>query len=411
MTMMHGAGKRGEMREKRWVNRGDGGLPALFLVAACGAYGAIIVSILPSLVGAWVSDHGLTEQLAGEVAAANVLGATLGLALALFLVSRWPLPHIARLGLGLAMTGDMLSIWADSFLVLCLLRALSGLGVGLLTGAVTNWIGRNEHAARGFGMYTMLQFIVAAGYIALIPVLVPFLGGASVYLCLLALGFLSLLLVPLLNLNGGSEPLRAMSVAVTGDKAQEDRPFMKLLSLLAFGLFCVAAVGLWSYMLRFGTILGIESERVTQILAFSALCGIPGTILVVALGARYGRTWPLMLALLVYTVPAILFGVAEVSVAIFIGGLVVQNIAWAVVAPYFQAVQAALDRTGRLAVWGVLVVSLGAGIGPALTGFLIEGSSYAFAFAAAIGVLVLAALTSLAPAIAGDRDEAVRSKV
>src|SRR5690606_7022483 len=117
MTMMHGAGKRGEMREKRWVNRGDGGLPALFLVAACGAYGAIIVSILPSLVGAWVSDRGWTEQLAGEVAAANVLGATLGLALALFLVSRWPLPHIARLGLGLAMTGDVLSIWADSFLV------------------------------------------------------------------------------------------------------------------------------------------------------------------------------------------------------------------------------------------------------------------------------------------------------
>ncbi|MBX3503912.1 MAG: hypothetical protein KF895_00430 [Parvibaculum sp.] len=388
-----------------WWGRFDGaGLPALFLVALCGAYGAIIVSILPSLVGAWISDAGLSEQAAGEVAAANVLGATVGLVAALVLVSRWPLPRIAQLGLVFAMAGDALSIRADGFIELCVLRALAGLGVGLLTGAIANWIGRHDQAARGFGMYTMLQFVLAAGYIAAVPALAVHAAGASVYLCLLVLALLSFLLVPLLNLNGGDVPLSKAPPDLRA-AAVESRPLLKLLAVLSFGLFSVAAVGLWSYMLRFGELLGIEAGEVAHILALSALCGIPGTILVVALGERFGRTKPLMLALAVYTVPVIVFGLSQVTAAIFIGAVVVQSIAWAVVAPYFQAVQAALDRSGRLAVWGVIVVSVGAGLGPALVGFLIDGESYTVAFAVALGVLALAALAGVIPSLAADRKE------
>lgn len=392
------------MAQGWWSGLDRAGLPALFLVALCGAYGAIIVSILPSLVGAWISDAGLSEQAAGEVAAANVLGATLGLGAALFLVSRWPLPRIGQLGLLLAMTGDALSIWADGFIELCILRGLSGLGVGLLTGAIANWIGRHDQAARGFGMYTMLQFVLAAGYIAAVPALAAYAEGASVYLCLLVLALISFLLVPLLNLNGGDVPLREASQALR-DTASESGPILKLLAVLAFGFFSVAAVGLWSYMLRYGELIGIEAGEVAHILALSALCGIPGTILVVVLGARFGRTGPLMLALAVYTAPVIVFGLSEVTASIFIGAMVVQSIAWAVVAPYFQAVQAALDRSGRLAVWGVIVVSVGAGLGPALVGFLIDGDSYVIAFAVALGVLVLAALAGVIPALAADRKE------
>ncbi|MDX5366327.1 MAG: hypothetical protein LPK90_07990 [Alphaproteobacteria bacterium] len=380
------------------------GLTALFLVAICGAYGAIIVSILPSLVGSWVSDVGLTEQAAGEVAAANVFGATLGLAAALFLVSSWPLPRIARLGLLLAMTGDALSIWAGGFAELSILRAVAGLGVGLFTGAIINWIGRHEQAARGFGMYTMLQFVLAAGYIAAVPAVSLYTGGASIYICLLALAALSFLLAPLLALNGGNVPLVQMPSDVK-DAAARSGPLLKFLSVLAFGLFSIAAVGLWSYMLRYGEILGIEPGEVANILALSALCGIPGTILVVVLGARFGRTKPLLFALAVYTVPVIVFDLAEVTAAIFIGAMVVQSIAWAVVAPYFQAVQAALDRSGRLAVWGVIVVSVGAGLGPALAGFLIDGESYAIVFAGATATLGLAVLAGIAPSLAADREE------
>lgn len=394
----------GGMARGWWGRLYGTGLPALFLVAVCGAYGAIIVSILPSLVGSWVSDAGLTEQAAGEVAAANVFGATLGLAAALFLVSRWPLPRIARLGLLLAILGDALSVWAGGFAELVVLRAIAGLGVGLFTGAVINWIGRHEQAARGFGMYTMLQFVLAAGYIAAVPALSPYMGGASIYVCLLGLAVLSFMLVPLLALNGGNVPLAQVPSDLKETGARSG-PMLKFLAVFAFGLFSIAAVGLWSYMLRYGELLGIEPGEVANILALSALCGIPGTILVVVLGARIGRTKPLLFALAAYAAPVIVFGLADVTAAIFIGAMVVQSIAWAVVAPYFQAVQASLDRSGRLAVWGVIVVSVGAALGPALTGFLIDGESYAIVFAGAAAILALAVLAGFAPSLAADREE------
>ncbi|ABS61787.1 major facilitator superfamily MFS_1 [Parvibaculum lavamentivorans DS-1] len=381
----------------------------LFLIAACGTYGAVIASVLPSLVGTWIADVGLTERMAGEVATINVLAATLGLCLALFLVSRWSLPRIARLGLLLAISGDLLSILASDMLQLSFLRAVQGVGVGLLVGATTNWIGRHEYAARGFGMYIMLQFILAAVLIAAIPALMPYLGAASVYVTLLALAAVSLILYPLLGLNGGAVPLRpaaAEEPEESGAAADTDYPaLLKFLSVLAFGLFNIAAIGLWSYMLRYGEVVGLSSAAAAQTLAISSLCGIPGTILVIALSARYGRFLPLMLALAIYTVPAAVFAVSHVAAAIFVAGLVVQNIAWAVVAPYFQAVQAALDRSGRLAVWGMIVASIGAGLGPAFIGFAIDGTSYGMAFGGAVLALGLAALAGAVPALVTDRRE------
>ena len=401
--------QRGGAAKREWRGFDPQGSVVLFLVAACGAYGAVIASVLPSLVGAWIVDVGLSERLSGEVATVTVLAATLGLCLSLFLVSRWPLPRIALTGILLAIFGDLVSIAASDMLQLSLLRAVQGVGVGLLVGAVTNWIGRHEYAARGFGMYIMLQFVLAAVLIAAIPALLPLLGAASVYAAMLALAVVSLTLYPLLGFNGGSSPLRPAVVEVleeTSAAADTGHPAsLKFLSVLAFGLFNVAAIGLWSYMLRYGEVVGLPADKAAQVLAISSLCGIPGTILVIVLSARYGRFWPLMLALGVYTVPAVFFAASHVAAAAFIAGLVVQNIAWAIVAPYFQAVQAALDRTGRLAVWGMIVASIGAGLGPAFIGFAIDGTSYGLAFWVAVAALVLAALSGAAPARVTDRTE------
>ena len=395
------------VRQGWWRGLDPQGSAVLFLVAACGTYGAIVASALPSLVGAWISDIGLTERMAGEVATVNVLAATLGLCLSLFLVSRWSLPRIARLGLLLGICGDLLSILASDMLQLSALRAVHGLGVGLLVGATTNWIGRHENAARGFGMYIMLQFVLAAVLIAAIPALLPHLGAASVYAALLALAAVSVIFYPLLGLTGGSVPLRPAVAEVleeAGAAAEADHPAtLKFLSVLAFGLFNIAAIGLWSYMLRYGEVVGLSAEGAAQTLALSSLCGIPGTILVIVLSARYGRFWPLMLGLAVYTVPVVVFAASHVAAAVFVTGLAVQSVAWAVVAPYFQAVQAALDRTGRLAVWGMIVASIGAGLGPAFIGFAIDGTSYVVAFGVAILALGLAALAGAAPALVTDR--------
>lgn len=375
----------------------------LFLVALGGSYGLMVASMLPSLVSAWVAHLGLTEKVAGEIATGNVLAATVGLGLSVFLVRRASLPVIARCGLALAVIGDLASIGASGALDLGIYRIVAGLGLGLIAGATTNWFGRHEQAERGFGMYVMLQFILTALLLVAIPLIEPVFGYASVYVALLSLALLTALLHQLLGLNGGSEPLKDIAGAdVATEQAAGHSTFMKLLSIFAFGLFNLAAIGLWSYMLRYGVLVGLSDEGASRALALSSLCGIPGTVLVVALGNRYGRFRPLMIALLLYALPIALFARSNVSAWVFVGGLALQNVAWAVISPYFQAVQAALDRTGRLAVWGLFAASAGAGIGPALLGTAIDGTSYILAFGVALGALVLSALLVVFPALATD---------
>lgn len=376
----------------------------LFLIALAGSYGMLFASMLPALVNTWLVHLKLTEQVAGFIATANILAATVGLALSIVLVSRWPLVRIARAGIAIAAAGDIASIFAASAIELGVLRLLAGFGLGLLAGAMTNWFGRHEHAERGFGISVMLQFVLTALLFALIPVIEPWFGDASIYVALLTLGLAAILLSPLFNLNGGFAPL--VAPVEQADVASDRRSLgLMVLAVLAFALFELAVVGLWSYMLRYAELSGLSSASAARVLALSSLCGIPGTVLVLVFGSRYGRWRPLLVSLALYVLPTLVLALSSASSALLIFGLVLQNIAWAIAVPYFQAVQACLDRSGRLAIWGMLAASVGAGFGPALLGAAIDGGSFAMAFGAAVLMLAVSAMIVARPAIVADRIE------
>lgn len=374
----------------------------LFLIALAGAYGMLFASMLPALVNDWLSYLHLSERVAGLVATANVLAATAGLGLSVFLLTRWSLVRIARIGIAIAIFGDLASIVVRTAWELGLTRIAAGFGLGLLVGAMTNWFGRHEHAERGFGLSIMLQFVLTALLFAAIPLIELQLGYAGVYAAMLCLGVIAALLSPLFNLNGGSAPLSKDS-ARSSLPADEHPLRLKIYSILAFALFELAAIGLWSYMLRYAEVIGMSAVQASNLLALSSLCGIPGTVLVLLLGSRYGRLVPLLVSLMAYTLPALVFALLHTSNSIFVAGLVLQNVAWAVAVPYFQAVQSVLDKTGRLAIWGMLVASVGAGLGPALLGAVIDGDSYVLAFGGAAFLIVISMSFVARPAFIADR--------
>ncbi|HEY4344490.1 MAG TPA: MFS transporter [Parvibaculum sp.] len=374
----------------------------LFFVALAGSYGMLFASMLPALVNNWLFYLHLSERTAGLIATANVLAATAGLGLSIFLLTRWSLVRIAQVGIAAAILGDVGSLVTSGPWELGFTRVIAGLGLGLLVGVTTNWFGRHEQAERGFGMSIMLQFVLTAVLFSAIPLIEPALGHTAVYVAMLSLGAIAACLSPLFNLNGGATPLPKEPPAQLA--AVDEHPLrLKIYSIVAFAIFELAAVGLWSYMLRYAEVIGMSAADASNVLALSSLCGIPGTVLVVLLGSRCGRLAPLILSLVAYTAPTLLFALLHTSNAVFIAGLILQNIAWAVAAPYFQAVQSMLDKSGRLAIWGMLVASVGAGLGPALLGTAIHGTSYVEAFGVAAFALGFSMLIVLRPAFIADR--------
>jgi hypothetical protein len=307
------------------------------------------------------------------------------------------------LGLAVAASGDALSIFVRDAAILLPLRFLCGIGLGLIVAATTNWIGRDAQADRGFGFYMTLQFVFTALLFALIPLLEPAVGDTAVYLALLMLACCTLFLLPVLSRVGGGEALLVQTLQSAQGTRGASYALLATLIVASLVLFELAAIGVWTYMLRYGEVVGLSTADASRALSLCSLCGIPGGVLVVVLGSRYGRLMPIIAALGLFIAVLVAFSVRLVTPAVFIIGTALQNIAWNFVFPYLQGVQSALDRTGRLAIWGMLCASLGGAAGPALLGALVEGQSYHSAFLAAAAILAGSLLTALAPALVTDR--------
>ena len=389
-----------------WLNSRP--LFILFLVSLAGCYGAMSVAVLPALINAWVADLSISDSAAGLIASCNVLGATVSLALGTWLVSRMRLPAMMAVGLAVAASGDALSIFVRDAAVLLPVRFVCGFGLGLIVAATTNWIGRHAQADRGFGFYMTLQFVFTAVLFALIPLLEPVAGNAAVYFTLLILACCTLVLLPVLWRADGGEKLPDEAPRSAQAANGTSYALSAALIVASLVLFELAAIGVWTYMLRYGEMIGLSTANASRALSLCSLCGIPGGVLVVVLGARYGRLMPIIAALGLFIAVHIAFSIRVVTPAVFIIGTALLNIAWNFVFPYLQGVQSALDRTGRLAIWGMLCASLGGAVGPAFLGAMVEGQSYHSAFNAAAAILAGSLLAAIAPALVTDRLLSVR---
>jgi len=390
----------------RWQQLDHRKLPALLLVSLCGLYGPAIANLLPSFVTAWIEHLGVSESVAGDLATVNLLAHASGLTLSLWLVSRYSLPPILRCGLALAVLGDGASVFAPSVPFLAVARVLAGLGLGLQFGVVINWIGRNENAVRGFALFMMMQFVFAAACFFLIPLLAPTFRSGSVYVVLLPLVVAAAMLAPLLGLNGGSRPLAADRLRSASARSLLGPLLLpRALSVLAFALFNVAAIGLWGYIERYGLALGLSTRMVAVSLSMSALCGIPGGLVVFGLGRRLGRLAPLLLGLATFALPVGVFALKTVGAPLFFLGLALIGFAWNIAQPYLQDVQSSLDRSGRLPVLGMVVAAVAGAFGPALVGMVVDGQHYQLAFDIAVAILATSAGVAVFPAVLAERNE------
>lgn len=369
------------------------------LIGMAGIYATVPATMLPALVSDWVSRFGVNDDTAGFIGAGGLLGHTCGLLLALRLMSRWPLPRVALLGLGVGATGDVLSMIALDAVTLGGARAMNGIGLGVLLGATVNWLGRHPQAERGFGVFTMLQFVVPAGILVVVPTLWPIVGHCAIYLCVLVLAAIAVVFNRLFALNGGDQPIASTRGAVQSSR----HATLMAMSVLSLALFNVAAMGIWAFVVRYAESGGLTTADATRAVAYSNIFGVLGSLLVVAIGTRFGRARTTLLALLFFVATVLAFAVLSASTLVFHLQLSALNFAWAFLVPYIQATQSALDSTGKLPVWGMVAASCGASAGPALIGAVSQLHTFRAGFAVATVAAALCAGALLPPLLAVGR--------
>jgi len=137
-------------------------------------------------------------------------------------------------------------------------------------------------------------------------------------------------------------------------------------------------------------------------LGVAAWIAIAGSVLVIFISTRFGRLWPLTVAisitamgtwLLHYSGEALYYWIANVGV----------GITWSFGITYLLGMCSAFDTSGQMAALGGFASKMGLASGPMVAALLMSGEDYSLVINVAAAVFVVAALVVVIPARVLDR--------
>lgn len=368
--------------------RGD--KPAVIVaITLAGLVGSAIPIIIPSLVDALTRFRGMETAVAGQILSAEMFGMMISTAAVAPLVSRFDRRMLAAIALvltGLANLGSILLASADA---LYPLRLAAGIGEGALIALVAAALGATVHAARNFGIFIAANMLLSAVLFRGAPLLLDRFGITGVFGALLVLVAAAALTLPLFPSRA---PAQAAGAA-PGKDATRGEAMTVILALLGFFAFYTGLGVVWTLMPYFASQLGVADAAVADTLSNATLAGLGAALLATFLGARFGRTPPLMVGALVLI--ASMVAIASVGAPVYPLAAAALMGAWMFSAPFLLATLAAADASGRAVAFSMSLQFGGLALGP-LLGPKISAAAGAFApIWGGVALIVLAAVLIL----------------
>ena len=327
-----------------------------------------LIGIAPLLLSAYVDDRGFGEESASWLSSGELLASAIAAISVAGWLTRRSRRATAGLGLGLVVVAQLLSMAQLDFLPLFALRALAGLGAGLAGAASTAAAAGTQNPERVFASASFVTAILGAVTIGPIGMAIGAYGAAGAFVIAAAVTFLAF---PLLV--GLPAPISSHSAAASERSGQHILSAVAVLAALF--AFMLGQNAVWGFTARIGQSAGLSVEEISWILGVTALAGLAGAAAAATLGASRGRTVPMLLSI-AGTVVSVFVLVVSATPAAYIAANAAWTFLFAFSMPYFIGTLAALDRTGRWAAMGTGVAGIGAALGPAAVGRVVEATGY-----------------------------------
>ena len=364
------------------------------------ATGSLSYIVLPALVGGIAELPGFDDQDAGFIGAAQTFGSALGLLIPSLAMTRFRLPQTVATALAMVVATNLLSMLALGPLPLALVRFIAGASEGVLLGIGIGLVSSSgrEGSDRRYATAVGAQFVTGAIVLYNLPIIFDLGEGIrgllSVFLVGPALAPFLLRWVParveagVASASGGS--LHLVSKAV-------------VLILLAFAFFYVANGGAWTYAERLGAASGITLESIGAALSLSMLGGIVGSGAAALLAKAVPRGVNLLLGSLCGILSSLLL-VGDLDFPSFALAVFLINFSIGYVIPFYLALLAERDPTGRVGSFSYVLNMIASAVGPAIAASLVslgyDVLLYSAAAVYAVGYLLVV------PALRGPQEEA-----
>jgi len=372
---------------------GTGAVLAAIWLTVAGAAGFLV---MPVLLGAAVIDLGLDEKQVGYMGAAVLAGSAISAVFAAAVVRNVSWRWIAVTGLGLQVTGLLISTLIDGFNLVMIPITIASLGGGITYSLALTVLSDHRAAPRlfGFSVASQVSFQVL-GMLSLPLFMMP--GGFDDCLILLGLiAFLGLPVVPLLP--GGSRSQTEYAHLSAAQILAQPRGLMALFGCLFFFLNIGA---LWAYIERIGSLAGFDPATLGQVMAAGIAMGIVGSLTAAWQSHRMGLALPLGLST-AGTVLGLFLLTEPDSVALFLAGFGLFNFVWNYSLTYQYATVAETDNSGRFLAATPAFHGLGGAAGPAIAATYVSPGDLS-AVTVIAGIAVVLSLGALLPAALGHR--------
>ena len=340
-------------------------LQAMILAIVIGE-GSLIC--MPFIVGGIVERYELAEGAAGIITSLQF--ATMGLAsITIFnIVHKIDRRRCLLIGAVFILLGHGLAILSSSWTIFIIGRVLTGLGEGTALSIGNASAAGTRRPQKTYSILAITMVVTAAVVYLFMPPLAEKIGSIAVFyvlsgLVVVAMPFLFAMPRHTLSKDDASQT-----------KGIKWWPFPRL--LVGIGCLFAGANTLWAYAERIGFSIGLNMNTiVTAFLATVILSGI-GPVLANFTEKHWGYRFPILAAAVVAGCANFILATAGKQ-ATFFAGIIVANIAYLFLMPYYRSLTAFVDPLGRLAVGSVVMQTVGAALAPSLAGtILLLGGGY-----------------------------------
>lgn len=335
--------------------------------------GVLLLNVLPLFFGALSERFGLSESQLGALAFAMNAGfGIIGLSSLLWLhrISWRIISALASILVG----GTLIYMTYNlSYYMLLVTMGVIGFGTGALYALAMTIFGDSSEPERALGFKLGIETIPGALLLIVLPITVIPSWGFNGMIITIAAALVLMGTLPLPWVPRKSERQLHSSEPPFLPHAQSR--VIVWLGLIASLIFLTGIMAIWAFLELIGRKTGLSSKSIGTILAFGFIINAAGGGAVSLISRKVGSLIPVTCIILIKLIG--LLALAQFSsLTTYATGVIFFLFSINFVLAYTFGIIAEFDLSGKLIALGALCISIGAALGPATSGFLIEKFGY-----------------------------------
>ena len=328
-----------------------------------GTIGVLSFIVQPGLVQGFVTELGLSEAGANELAFSEMLGLALTTCLSIVMTRKLNWRWMLSVALVIAVIGNLTSLLLLKSHLLSFARFTAGLGEGVVISLSFTIIGVTKRTERNLALYLVLLLSYGALGLWLMPLAFDRIGLEGIFAIWAILTALSLVCVRYV-------PQSSQDHITPRETAATISATMRGLALLGVLLFNLAIGIAWANLFLIGMLIEPDEQKIANALLLCQFIAIGGAVIPVFLEQKLGVIVPIAVCILGSAAfMSLLLGNPDYLVFTIV--VCVFNFLWNMGLPFILSSVGKMDLSGTMVTIAIAIQMTGLGFGPLVVAFVL----------------------------------------